>query len=279
MTKRDKVVMLSAVLLAFCVIVSTFLFSANSNENNGNVNVESLIYVSAVIIIGIISVAAVYFTKVRKGKYEKMLNTAYFKEYEIIRDAIMNSQLSDKSKKETVEDILDMLLEAQKAGKSIDVVIGNPVEFSQKIICEYSSLRRFVILSLFDGIIAFALFVIGVTTVLWLEQVDKGFFSIGVDISMVMFFVIVAFLIIPATKKLTSTKNPWMFMIPLFAGIAYILVTMILRKYFYSVELVKALFDGSIIMIPNMIAFMMYLLVIPILMKLKSFIRKQPIRE
>lgn len=279
MTKRDKVVMLSAVLLAFCVIVSTFLFSANSNENNGNVNVESLIYVSAVIIIGIISVAAVYFTKVRKGKYEKMLNTAYFKEYEIIRDAIMNSQLSDKSKKETVEDILDMLLEAQKAGKSIDVVIGNPVEFSQKIICEYSRLRRFVILSLFDGIIAFALFVIGVTTVLWLEQVDKGFFSIGVDISMVMFFVIVAFLIIPATKKLTSTKNPWMFMIPLFAGIAYILVTMILRKYFYSVELVKALFDGSIIMIPNMIAFMMYLLVIPILMKLKSFIRKQPIRE
>jgi hypothetical protein len=68
-------------------------------------------------------------------------------------------------------------------------------------------------------------------------------------------------------------------MIPLSAGIAYILVTMILRKYFYSVELVKALLDGSIIMIPNMIAFMMYLLVIPILMKLKSFIRKQPIRE
>jgi len=185
MTKRDKVVMLSAVLLAVCVIVTAILFSADSNKNNGNVNVESLIYVGAAIIIGIISIAAVYFTKVRKDKYEKMLNDVYFKEYEIIKDSIMNSQLSDKSKKETVEDILDMLLSAQKAGKLVDDVIGNPVTFSQRVINSFSGTLRFTIMSLFDGIIAFSLMVIGVNIALWFEQIDKSFFGISVGASMV----------------------------------------------------------------------------------------------
>lgn len=158
--------------------------------------------------IGIISVFIVYFTKVRRRKYEKIMNGAYFKEYEIIKDAIMNSQLSDKSKKETLEDILDIFLEAQKAGKSIDAVIGDPVGFSKKIISQFSSPGRFVILSFLDGIITFALFVLGVNAVMWLEQTENSFFSVVMDVSIVLFFIMIAFFIIPVTKKLTSAKNP-----------------------------------------------------------------------
>ena len=184
MTKRDKIVLLSSVLLAICVIASAVLLLVSSNKTNG-VYMESLLFVGVTILIGISSVIIVYFSKVRKSKFEKMLNDEYFQEYEIIKDAVMNSQLSNNSKKEIKEDILDILLSSQKAGKPVNNVVENPVTFSREIIRSFTKPSRSAILNLFDGIIGFVLLVIGVNILLWLKQIDRSFFGIGIGITMI----------------------------------------------------------------------------------------------
>ncbi|MBM3709513.1 MAG: hypothetical protein FJW61_03710 [Actinobacteria bacterium] len=69
----------------------------------------------------------------RKSKFEAILNNEYFQKYEIIKDAVMNSQLSNIAKKEIKEDILDMLITAQKSGKSADDTVGSPESFSRNL--------------------------------------------------------------------------------------------------------------------------------------------------
>ena len=71
MTKRDKIVILCASLLAFCVIASAALIAADSSENIGKADVESIVYLVAAVILGLFSVLTVYLSKVRKNKFEK----------------------------------------------------------------------------------------------------------------------------------------------------------------------------------------------------------------
>ena len=95
---------------------------------------------------------------------------------------------------------------------------------------------------------------------------------------MIVLFALTAFVLIPLTKKLTSTQNPWMFMLPLAFGIAFVLLAEITRKYFYSIDAVKMFLDGTIIMIPNVTVFMIYLLSIPLLIRIKTQFRKRSIK-
>ena len=134
-------------------------------------------------------------------------------------------------------------------------------------------------MSLLDGIKAFVLFTTGITAALWLEQIETSIFQVGMDTSMVLFVFLIAFLIIPATKKLTSTRSPWMFFIPLSAGILFVMTATVLRKYCYDVPSVKLLLDGSIAMVPNVTVFMLYIFIVPALMMLKKFVRKQPYKN
>jgi hypothetical protein len=125
MTKRDKVVMLASALLAVCVMAGAAASLVFSGRAKGS-NTESVLMTAGIILICLLSIVAVYFAKVRKGKNEKLLNSDYLREYEIIRDAVANSQLSPGSKREIYDDVLDMLLSAQRDGKAVSDVVGHP---------------------------------------------------------------------------------------------------------------------------------------------------------
>jgi len=111
MTKRNKIVLGSSIFLALCVI-ATVIINLKYNIQNSAIDTNSLILIGIIILLSIISVPVVYFSKVRKSKFERMLNNEYFQKYEIIRDAVMNSQLSGINKKEIKEDMLDILISA-----------------------------------------------------------------------------------------------------------------------------------------------------------------------
>jgi DNA-binding ferritin-like protein (Dps family) len=273
MTKRNKIILLSSVLLAVLVILSTGVF-AISRADQYTASQESTLLTTMIILVSILSVFVVYFSKVQKRKYEKLLNQEYFQEYEIIKDAVANSQLSSSSKKEIIEDILDMLLSAQEAGKSVQEVTGKTEKFAQEILESYAGPIQVGILSIFDSFIAFVLFVVGTSIFLWLEETQQSFFAIRLDIAMVVFFVLVAFGLLPVTKKQTSTKNPWMYLLPIATGIVFVLFAELLRAFFYKLEAVKQFLDGSLRMIPNAGFLMLYLLSIPVFLLLKHFFRK-----
>lgn len=274
MTKRNKVLLFSSTLLALLVIASVIFWQVkNANQANGEkIPVGVLI---TIIVVSILSVFVVYFSKVQKKKYEKLLNAEYFEQYEIIKETVMNSQLSAVTKKDIVEDVLELLLTAQESGRSIQSVIDNTDTFSMNIIQSFARPIRLAILSLYDSIIAFTLIVIGVHLVLWLEQTQQGFFATKMDISMLVLFLLVTFILLPVTKIGANNRNPWVYLVPLAGGVLFVLVAELLRSFFYDLNGVKMFLDGSIRMVPNVGILMIYLLSIPLFLILKQISRKK----
>jgi hypothetical protein len=204
-----------------------------------------------------------------------MLNNEYFQKYEIIKDAVMNSQLSNISKKEIKEDVLDIIITAQKSGKSAEDAIGNPESFSQNILFAYARPGRFSILNIIDGVIYFIFFTLGASIFLWFEQTSKNLFEVSIDISMLIFFFLICFIIVPVTKRLTSTKNYWMFLLPVSFGIAFILIAELARRFFYNAEIVRHLLEDTVKIVPNISILILYIILIPVLLFLKSYMRKR----
>jgi len=265
---------MSSVLLALLVILSAIAFALSSTSQNAANNASTFL-IAIIILVSISSVFVVYFTNVQKRKYEKLLNQEYFQEYEILKDAVANSQLAISNKKEINEDILDILLSAQEAGKSVHDVVGNPERFAQEILLSYARPTQLAILSFLDSLIAFVLFVIGTSLLLWLGEPRQSFFAIRLDIAMVVFFILVAFVLLPVTRKQTSTKNPWAFLLPIAIGVLFVLLAELLRAFFYNLEIVKQFLDGTVRMIPNAGFLTIYLLAIPVFLLLKQILRNR----
>ncbi len=281
MTKRDKILLLSSILLACCVIVTAFFAIKTQPEyNTGNLGLLPLISATLITIISISSVLLVLFKikKMHRGKAEGMLTGDYYRRYEVIRDAIANSQLSGNQKKEIREDLLDLLISAQRAGKDADLVTGNPELFAMEILHSFARPSRFAILSLFDGMTWFLTFIVGVNTLLWLENINQSYFSIANDAGMVILIIIITFILVPLTKKLTSTKDPWMFMLPLAFGVTYVVLLEVSRLYFYSFDSVRWLLDGQLNLIPNPVVLVCYICAFAILVLSKKLYRNKLLR-
>jgi hypothetical protein len=84
-----------------------------------------------------------------------------------------------------------LLISAQRAGKDADMVIGDPELFAREILHSFARPSSFAVLSFLDGITWFLSFTIGVNTFLWLENIKQNFFSITLDASMVILFIVI----------------------------------------------------------------------------------------
>ena len=278
MTQRNKIKLISSVLLALLVILSAIAFGLSSSSQNAANNASSLL-ITIIILASISSVFFIYFTTVQKREFEKLLNQEYFQEYEILTDAVAKSQLAISNKKEINEDIIDILLSAQEAGKSVHEVVGNPERFAQEILLSYAQPTQLAILSFLDSLIAFVLFVIGTSFLIWLERTQQSFFAVRLNIAMVVFFMLVAFVLLPVTRKQTSTKYSWTFLLPIAIGILFVLLAEFLRAYFYNLKVVKVFLDGTLQMIPDTGFLAIYLLSIPVFLLLKQIFRNRTWRE
>lgn len=275
MTTRNKVLLFSSIVLALMVIASIVVW-----EITGQSSEEQMpaVIIVAIIVISILSVFVVYFSKIQKKKYEKLLNQEYYEQYEIIKDAVGNSQLAAMTKKDIIEDILELLLSAQESGKPVASVVGDPQLFSQEIMSSFVKPYRLALLDLFDSLIAFILMVVGASFMLWLEQTQQSFYTTKLDISMIAFFILVAFLIIPVTKAGTGTRNPWIFMVPIASGVLFVLIAELLKAFLYDVDLVRQLLDDSMRMVPNMLTLIIYLLSVPLFLILKRVFRRRMLK-
>ncbi|MDO9086094.1 MAG: hypothetical protein Q7U53_07805 [Anaerolineaceae bacterium] len=272
MTTRNKVLLVSSILLALLVIASLVVWEMTGQSSGEQM---PMVVIVTIIVISVLSVFVVYFSKIQKKNYEKLLNAEYFEQYEIIKDAVVNSQLAAATKKDITEDVLELLLSAQESGKAVESVVGDPQVFSQEIISSYAKPFCLALLNLFDSLIVFILMIIGASFILWLEQTQQSFFTTKVDISMIVLFGLVAFILIPVTKAQTGTRNPWMYMIPVAGGALFILLAEFLRTFFYGVNAVRQFLDGSVRMVPNVVFLMIYLLSTPLIFMLKQISRKR----
>jgi DNA-binding ferritin-like protein (Dps family) len=271
MTNRNKVLLVSSIILALLVIASVVVWQINGQSNGEKI---PMVVFAVIILISVLSVFVVYFSKIQKRKYEKLLNQEYYEQYEIIKDAVANSQLSASTKKDIIEDILEILLSAQESGKNVREVIENTDMFANEIIQSFAMPFRLAMLNLYDSLIAFILMVVGASLLLWLEQTQQNFFTTELDISMTVFFLLVAFVLLPVTKIGAGKRNPWIFIVPVAGGVLFVLMVELLRAFFYEVQAVQHFLDGTLRMVPNSMILLIYSLAIPLFLMLKRISRK-----
>lgn len=274
MTNRSKVIFLSSLLLAICVIVSAIMLIIAGRGTSSSTSTTAI--AASIIFISMMSVILIYFTKIKRRHDEIKLNESFFREFEIIKDIVTSSTLPRHYKKSILEDVLEILLTAQTAGRSVDSSIGDAESFAKDIIDACIGKPHTIINSLIDGAIAFILFMLLITSLLWIEDISQGFFNQSIDISMILFCAVISFALIPMIRLLIFRKSPWAYVIPLFSGLCFIGIIKLLRFYFYEANVIKILLDGTFIMIPNIVVFVFLFAVLILLFAARISIRRLP---
>ncbi len=250
-------------------MVTAFAFKDRMTGSNS--------YALAVIVILCIgSVLIVYGLRQRKGDFEKKLDPEFFKEYETIRDAVVNSQLSNATQKEIKDDILDLFLSAQGKGKKAGDVVADSAVMAKDIIDAYMMPRRQWLIRLMDSALSFSSLVVGVQLLLWLEEPALSIFAVEMDITMVVFLAMVAFWIIPVTKKSVASNTFLGYLLPVVSGMAYVLSVTIMRRYLSGFGWIKQFLNGTIHMIPTMSVLLIIGAAMITLLYTKRMIRRNP---
>jgi DNA-binding ferritin-like protein (Dps family) len=269
-------VLIASILLGLGVIASTIplLKTAFVGEI---VNVQILVFSLTIIVLGVTSVIGVYYSKVKKDKIEKQLNNDFYEGYEIIKEIIMKSQLDKFTMKEIKEDILDMLISAQNGGKTFKETIGEPQKFSGDILEQYGKVPKYNVIHFLDSMLYMVLFTLGVTVVMWMQEINKGFFNIKIDASMFTLFLIISFVILPYLRVNTISKNPKLIFFPIQVAVFYVVSLVLMRKYLYQIEEIKWFLDGSINLISNPVVLIVFLLGLVGLIIAKRYLKRSQI--
>lgn len=276
MTNRSRLVLLSAVLLALCLIATSLVLAFGSG---GDLKGDRYLILGFAAFAGIMSVVAVYILKVRKSTPERSLDAEYYSNYKIIKDRIVLSQLSGRAKKEVAGDVLEMLITAQKDGRRPADVVGDPIRFAYDIIASFANPARLLLLDVLDSVFYFVVFVLLTSLAIWAGSPGLGLYEVSVGYDMVLLFILVSFVVIPVSKSLTATRMFWAYLLPLAFGIGYIAFMGLLRRDFYGTVAVAGFLDSGIPMIPGLWALALYILAVPAAMLVKGAIRGAILRR
>jgi len=249
MTSRSRFVLSVAVLLAVMVIASSVFLAISGNW--GADGAGDLSATIAIGIVAVLSVVIVYMGKVRKSKAESMLSKEFFLGYEQIKDALHSSDLPKARIKEIGDEVLDMLLTAQKAGRKPEDVIGDPRAFIAGVMESAAKPGRMLLSGIINGVATFIMFILGITLVLWMEEPQAGYFGTAIDMSMVVLAALISFVVMPLTKVLIR-KSMLAFGIPVAFGVLYVLGMEAIRATGSSGAV--AFLETSIRMVPSLIA-------------------------
>jgi len=146
-------------------------------------------------------------------KQQKKLNKTNLHLYKSITTYIQNSELKGIEKEEILQQIMDMMLQAEVEDKSMNLIIGHDYEaFCKSIVKEYSR----------DKITAYRVLLYIQKSLLWmiiisvLLMVSRSLLNTSFNIDITVDYLIIAsifsFILVPATRKRaqeTSSQTLW----------------------------------------------------------------------
>ena len=276
MTRRSKMLLVSSSLLAACIIATSVLLIITTSHDA--LAQTTIILAGGVIAASLLSVAFIYWLKVRRTADEKKLNKSYLQAYEIIKDTITNAPIPNGLKRSVVIDVLELLLTAQNHGKSSYDSIGDARVFAQNILAACISKPRTVIVSLIDSIMAFLLFTILAQMLMWIENPTDNFFGHAIDTTMIVFFAFVAGGVIPLTRYWVNRKSIWAYLLPVTSGILFIGIIELLRLVFAQSKTVLSFLNSSLMLIPNLPVLALVIALISVLFMLRLRIRHMSVK-
>ncbi len=275
MTRRDKVILFCAVLLAGLVAATALVYWIGADRNEAG---PILLFCFSVV-LGAGSVWVVHRTLIRARRGEALLDPDFRAAYQTVRDAAASSPLGVRTRGEVLDDVLDLMLSSQRDGRHAAEAIGNPVTFASEILRVYLRPGRRWLLDALDGLVAWGLMVLGSGLLLWIEDAERPIDQVRLDGFLLVFFTVVAFNLLPLTRRLIAAGNPWAYILPVAGGVGMVLVAELARKFLYALPMVRTMLDGEVRVFPGAAVPFVILVIVIGLFIAKLQLRRRPVRK
>lgn len=239
------------IFISFLVSVSLIVTLVTYMAARGISSSRELWFVIGMMALSVVVFAAFTIIKLYRGKYARMLDVPYFAEYEKARDALNVAELSQAERREVKEDVLSMLIDAQKQGRSAqDVTGGDTDAFISRIRGAFGYRSTFVFNACSS--VQFGIFLVS-----FLQSVNymrmgglTPFFESGLGLIMLIMYVPLVFLIYPLLRSAVRRQKPILMAIVLVVyATLFIGLIIVLDNTAYHVAWVRYILDTDVAVI------------------------------
>lgn len=232
---QSKWMIFSSLALSVALIVTVLMYFFRVSENNGN---SELWFVIGMIVLAAVSFGLILMHRLRRGRYARRLNEDYYAVYEKISDALNTWVLSYTEKKETRNDILSLLVEAQENGRMVQDVVGDDISsFIDKVKRSFGYRSGFVF-NLLSSVQYGIILVTCVQIILYFKHLgEKSFFDAQIGFSLFVMFIPLALIIYPLIKQqLRKQNSAWAYILPFGYGVGFIGLLILLDNTAYHLR-------------------------------------------
>lgn len=242
---RSKWMIVSSFLVSAALIATLVIgMTAASWQPN-------LIFAVGIITLAITVFAGTVIFRLHKSGFVRKLRDGYYAQYERISDMLTGSVMSKAEIRETKQDILSLMLEAQAQDRDVKEVVGDDTAVFLRRVQDSFGYRNRFLFSLLSAAQYGIFFMIMMQLLIFFEGGGRvPFFNVTTEVAMLVMFILVVLVVFPITRNAARKgKSALPFVLPLVFGAAYIGVMELLRHTAYHLEWVKTFLDGETRMI------------------------------
>lgn len=248
LTKASKRWIIFSAAIAAAVI-STITFFILLSRGRSEPRDASGYIAAAVAVIALVSLGFTIFARTRRGLFASRLCDDYYSAYERIKDYLNASTLGFFERRTAVQDVLELLLEAQRDNRSIADVLGANEEVFVRKLQESFGFRSAMLIHFLNGAFLTIIMLGIVQTAIYLSSTesDRNFFHARIGTQILPYLIILSFVLPPLSRYLMAKSRALL----LFAAYICLVVleigtTTILRRFGGDSSWVHSFLDGTV---------------------------------
>lgn len=267
MTNRSKYILVSVFLLALLLVagIAGNLWQAQPTR------AQTYVY-SFLIILSTLAVPFLHWLRVRRHGYEKVLLPEYLERYEAAKEVIGQTPLVAATQQNILGDVLDLLMTAQKTGRSAEGAMPDPAGYATEAIRACGSHRRTWWSQLPAAVLDLICFVLVAQLLYWLEDTRKSMFIIQQGYDLLFFYLLLAFVLLPWLSSDWTADRAWRSLLPLGCGLLYVVLAAIMRYFTSQYVILQTIMNGGVNVIPNPLVLAILLVMIPLLLLIRLWL-------
>ena len=266
MTNNSIKALAGYVLVSALTIITALIYlSAGGADKKVPVLIASV-----VIALALISIILAYYKLRKQAKENANLGPEYLSTYQEMEHIVGTMNLSYKEKKDLLGEMLVMMYEGEKNGRTVtDITGGNAALFIKEISSGYER-KSSLFYDLLTGMQYMPFYLISVQLLKYLQK-GSDFFEIKLDFSLVIFFMVASFMILPAVlSSKRKTSNPLIAAVKAIAiGLAFVLIFEMLFRFIPESSSAGILIREELKIIDTPIKLIMMILLVPLVQVIK----------
>ncbi len=278
LTKKSKWMLYLSIFISGIVIFSTIFYFIFAKDNV-NDNKEKVVLI-IIITIAVLAVLSMVFTRIKLRKNTKNLSREFFEAYEDIADKLNGLSMSSLEKKETLSDILDLFLQADRDNRNVNDVIGENTNEFVKQIHESFGYRSKFIYNLLTGVQYSIIYVLMMQGAAYLRNSSQSFFNQEVSLSLFLLLISVAFICVPfMVNCIRNGKILIAATIPIAVMVVFIATMETLHAFFLHIPFLYTIVEGGVNIMPNLTVLILWILTFVLASLLKIVQRKLSVKR